>query len=253
VNGILPLPLRRFWHVANKLLAPCQQDWYGPAPMGSPSPTPRWTRLEHDERREQILACARRLFSDRHYSAVSTTEIAAEAGVARGLLHHYFGTKRDLYAEVVRTMVRLPPPLPDDDVAARPIADILDVTIGRWLSMVSRNRETWFAAVGAEGLGPDPEIEKILEEAREEVVDRWVQILATRDPDATRTAEPEMRAAIRSHIALAEASTREWLQRGRLTREQTHTLITRTMIVLVDDIVPLLVEQPTPGRPGAGG
>ena len=29
-------------------------------------------------------------------------------GVARGLLHHYFGTKRDLYLEVIRSVVRVP-------------------------------------------------------------------------------------------------------------------------------------------------
>src|SRR5437588_12218189 len=69
---------------------------------------PRWQRLDHDERRAQILACARRLFSERNYDAVSTTDIAREAGVARGLLHHYFGTKRDLYLEVVRDLVRMP-------------------------------------------------------------------------------------------------------------------------------------------------
>src|SRR3954468_21189652 len=69
---------------------------------------PRWTRLEHDERREQILAAARRLFSERPPGSVSTTDIAREAGVARGLLNHYFGTKRDLYLEVVRALVTLP-------------------------------------------------------------------------------------------------------------------------------------------------
>ncbi|MTD44573.1 TetR family transcriptional regulator [Conexibacter sp. W3-3-2] len=213
--------------------------------MGSPSSTPRWTRLEHDERREQILACARRLFRDRHYSAVSTTEIAAEAGVARGLLHHYFGTKRDLYAEVVRTMVRLPPPLPGDDVRQRPIPDILDATIHGWLTMVSRNRETWFAAVGAEGLGPDPEIERILEEAREGIVDRWIEILAARHPDAPHDVVAPARAAIRSHIALAESATREWLVRGRLSREQTHTLIVRTMLALLEDVIPAIATPLT--------
>ena len=64
------------------------------------------SRADGDERRRQILAAARRLFSERGYSAVSTTEIAAEAGVARGLINHYFGTKRELYVEVVREMVR---------------------------------------------------------------------------------------------------------------------------------------------------
>src|ERR1700732_1109937 len=88
------------------LLALCQFASLGL--VMATSPAPRWQRLEHDERRGQILACARRLFSERPYAAVSTTEIAREAGVARGLLNHYFGTKRDLYLEVVRSLVRMP-------------------------------------------------------------------------------------------------------------------------------------------------
>src|SRR3954447_89986 len=69
---------------------------------------PRWRRLEPDARREQILECAVRLFGERPYASVSTTDIAREAGVARGLLNHYFGTKRDLSLEVVRALVTLP-------------------------------------------------------------------------------------------------------------------------------------------------
>lgn len=220
--------------------------------VASTAPEPRWTRLEHDERREQILACARRLFSDRHYSAVSTTEIAREAGVARGLLHHYFGTKRDLYIEVVRTMVRLPPPIPEGDLSSRSIAEILDETIHGWLEMVTRNRSTWFAALGTEGLGRDPEVEAVLEEARESVVDRFVRIITGTPEDADLDDAPEVRAAMRSCIGLSEASTREWLQRGRLTREQTHILIVRTMLAVVDDVVPLLEERRPPAGPSAG-
>ena len=62
------------------------------AAVKAPSSAPRWQRLEHDERRQQILACARKLFSERNYAAVSTSDIAREAGVARGsaapLLRH---------------------------------------------------------------------------------------------------------------------------------------------------------------------
>src|SRR3954447_24813520 len=72
------------------------------------TPAPRWRRLEPDKRRQQILACAIKLFGERPYSAVSTTELAREAGVARGLINHYFGTKRHLYLEVVRQMVTFP-------------------------------------------------------------------------------------------------------------------------------------------------
>src|SRR4051812_5171083 len=68
----------------------------------------RGRRLEPDARREQLLECAVRLFGEKPYAEVSTAEIAAEAGIARGLLNHYFGTKRDLYLEVVRRLVFVP-------------------------------------------------------------------------------------------------------------------------------------------------
>ena len=41
-------------------------------------------RLDGDERRRRILAAARALFSERGYSDVSTTEIAAGTSAARG-------------------------------------------------------------------------------------------------------------------------------------------------------------------------
>ena len=62
----------------------------------------RRRRLEPDARREQILSVAVRLFGERGYAAVSTGDVAAGAGVARGLVNHYFGTKKELYLEVVR-------------------------------------------------------------------------------------------------------------------------------------------------------
>src|SRR3984893_9951805 len=94
---------------------------------------PRWRRMEHDERRDQILVCARRLFSERPYASVSTTEIAREAGIARGLLHHYFGTKRELYLEVVRTLVRMPSnPVPLQS-AGRGVELVIAESVDRWL------------------------------------------------------------------------------------------------------------------------
>ena len=53
------------------------------------------------ERREEILATARRLFAERGYEAVSASEVAREAGVTLGLLDHYFGSKRGLFIALV--------------------------------------------------------------------------------------------------------------------------------------------------------
>src|SRR5919204_3225638 len=98
-----------------------------------------------------MLACARRLFSERSYVAVSTSEIAREAGVARGLLHHYFGNKRELYLEVVRTLVRMPSnPVPLQS-PGRNLGVVIEESVERWLTMLERNRGTWIAAIGMLG------------------------------------------------------------------------------------------------------
>lgn len=194
------------------------------------STAPRWQRLEHDERRRQILACARRLFSERNYASVSTSEIAREAGVARGLLHHYFGTKRDLYLEVVRSLMRTPSspvPLPGSDLEA-----VIDEGADRWLTMLERNRGTWLAAVGARGLGHDPEVEAILDQAREQTAERLIEALPGCKPT------PQLRAVMRAYSGFAEAASVEWLQRGRLTREQTHAALVQGFLSIVGDVLP---------------
>jgi AcrR family transcriptional regulator len=206
------------------------------------SPAPRWQRLDHDERRRQILACARELFSERNYAAVSTSDIAREAGVTRGLLHHYFGTKRDLYLEVVRSLMRMPAgPVPMRD-AERNTEVAIAQSVERWLEMLERNRGTWLAAIGARGLGRDPEVEAILDDARELVADRLIESLHTYEAGS---APPHVRAAVRAYSGFAEAASVEWLERGRLTREQMQALLVEGFLRIVSDVVPA-IERASP-------
>jgi len=197
-------------------------------------------RADGDERRRRILASARRLFSGRGYSDVSTTEIAAEAGVARGLINHYFGTKRELYVEVVREMVRFrSQPVPEYVDGATPQAR-LDESIERWLDMVERNREAWLAAIGAEGLGHDPGIEAVLDAAREEATTRLIQVLGL-GPAAD--APPELHAVLRAYGGMAEAATREWLERERWSREQVAAFLKAALPELVGGAYEAIPKQ----------
>jgi AcrR family transcriptional regulator len=199
------------------------------------TPAPRWQRLDHDERREQILICARRLFSERNYASVSTSEIAREAGVARGLLHHYFGTKREMYLEVVRTLMRMPSnPVPLEN-PGRGIDVVIDESVERWLTMLERNRGTWLAAIGARGVGRDAEVEAILDEARDRAADRLIEALQTYE---AAQAPNELRALIRAYSGFAEAASIEWLERGRLSREQTHAVLVQGFLSIVRDVLP---------------
>jgi AcrR family transcriptional regulator len=200
---------------------------------------PRRVRKEPDERRGQILACARELFSRRPYGTVSNTEIAAAAGVSRGLLNHYFGTKRDLYLAAVSEMMSVPPvPIPafvEGAVVRERVAQSIDA----WLELLERNRETWVAALDMTSSGGDADLESILEEARDRAVDHMTEVVGltplSRD-------HPEIRSAFRAYSALAETSSREWLKRERLTRAQVHFLLQEVLLNLVEEVLPRLVE-----------
>src|SRR5512144_2015136 len=68
----------------------------------APSRPKRRIRLDNDERRAQLLSLARKAFSDRSYDDVSIDDLAREAKISKGLLYHYFPTKRDLYVAGLR-------------------------------------------------------------------------------------------------------------------------------------------------------
>lgn len=77
-------------------------------------------RPGNQDTRGDILSAAREQFATRGFAGASVRGIAAEAGVDAALVHHYFGTKQDLFLATVA----LPVPIPD--VIAELIADGLD-------------------------------------------------------------------------------------------------------------------------------
>ncbi|MDH4209173.1 MAG: TetR/AcrR family transcriptional regulator [Anaerolineae bacterium] len=59
-------------------------------------------RRRSDEKAQAILDAACRCLSEKGYAATTISEIAAEAGVSRGLLHYYFKNKEELMAKALR-------------------------------------------------------------------------------------------------------------------------------------------------------
>lgn len=208
----------------------------------SSEPAPRWRRLEPDERKEQIFACAVRLFGDRPYSEVSTSDIAAAAGVARGLINHYFGTKRELYLAVLRRAL-IVPRMAVEILPEGPLELRADVAIDWFLDMVTSQERTWLAAIAPEGIGRDLEIEEILEEADKESADRVLEAVGL-----TRESEhgPELNALVRAFGGMVKAAGREWLVRGSLTREQVHTLLSKSLVTLVGEVFPVIQAENQP-------
>jgi AcrR family transcriptional regulator len=205
-------------------------------------PAPRWRRLEPDERKEQIFTCAVQLFGQRPYSDVSTSDIASEAGVARGLINHYFGTKRELYLTVIRRALTVPhfavEILPEGPLELR-----VDAAISWFLDMVTSQEKMWLAAIAPEGIGRDLEVEQILEEADRESADRVLEAVGV-----SRESEHgnELNALVRAFGGMVKAAGREWLVRGALTRQQVHTLLSKSLVTLVAEVFPEIQRESHP-------
>ena len=186
-------------------------------------------RLEPDARREQILSVAVRLFGERGWSDVSTTDVARAAGVARGLVNHYFGTKKELYLEVIRVMLTVPEgaltELPEGDLPAR-----VDASVAWFLDVVSRHSRSWLAAITAGGMAGDTDVDRVIAEAVDRAADAVLQAVGPAAPG------PALHAMARSYVGLAVSTAREWLQRGVLTRDQVHRLLAATLLTMVEQV-----------------
>lgn len=71
--------------------------------------------------RAEILSAARQAFANLGYSKATIRRIAAGAGVDPALIHHYFGTKADLYAASVEL------PIPASTMIREIVSDGVDV------------------------------------------------------------------------------------------------------------------------------
>jgi AcrR family transcriptional regulator len=194
---------------------------------------PRGRRLSPDARREHILEAARQVFSQRPYAGVSTRDIAEAAGVARSLVHHYFGGIAEVFMAVVAqggTSL--------DDVRSAgvrtPFEERIAHNVAAALDVVADNRETWLAAARHGPDGPDARIGALIAAVREQFVSRTLELNADVIDDT-----PTARFALRCFNAFTSEATRAWLL-GDATREQTEALLIAAFRELVTRTIPAL-------------
>ena len=108
--------------------------------------SPSRVRMSPQERRRQLVGIGLRKFVERPVHDLSLDEVAAEAGVSRGLLFHYFPSKTEYHRAVVeaawRRVGRNVAPDPDA-VGSAAVRQVVE----RFLSQVERRRDTYVALV----------------------------------------------------------------------------------------------------------
>ncbi len=186
------------------------------------STPPKRRRLPPEQRRAQLLDAAGDLFAERGYEEVSVEDIARAAGVQRGLVHHYFGGRKDVYLALVERLdaVREEDLRPPEGRSSR--ARVAD-SVSRWLDWTEANRTTYLGTIAPGEDLTDPEVRRVVADLR----GRAVALLATFHADIADDS-PRLRYALECWTGLNRAATRRWL-RGEATREATHELLASTL------------------------
>jgi AcrR family transcriptional regulator len=186
-------------------------------------------RLSTDARREQLLAAGARLLAERPYDEVSIEEIARAAGVSKGLLYHYFPTKRDfLIAAIERGQEELAElTAPDPEL---PPAEQLGASLDRFLDFVE-DHEAAYAAIFRSRGGGDPAIQAALEAGRQRRMDAVIDSLASWEAaPANVERTPALETAIQGWFFFVEGAVLRWLERRDIDRTELRELLALALI-----------------------
>jgi AcrR family transcriptional regulator len=186
-------------------------------------------RLSTEERREQLLSVGARLFSESPYDDVWIEQVAEIAGVSRGLLYHYFPTKREFFAAVVEReserMLRMTAAVP-----GIPVREQLAAGLETYLEYVEAHAHGFRAFHRADAAG-DQAVRRVYRRALA-AQERQVLAALAEDPEfgPLTARRPDLKLAVRGWLAFITAVCLEWLRGAEVTREQVRDLCARALL-----------------------
>jgi AcrR family transcriptional regulator len=178
---------------------------------------PARRRLAPNARRQALISSALKLFNTYSYEEVSVDDIAADAGVSRPLVYHYWGGKAGVFIaaleqtgdDVVAAISKAGTDNPDDWLAAG-LTAFLDHIQANPIGLTALFRHGSLAG------GED---RQVLDGISDRVL---VLMLACLEPPSD---SPVLKSVLRSWIAMVETMGRDWLHQGQPTREELETLL----------------------------
>ena len=158
--------------------------------------------------RRKLLEAAVEHFSARHFDDVATSDITETAGVAQGLLFHYFENKRGIYLEALRDAANrlnaaTTPPSGDGSPGTQ-----FRRMLRAHLEYLSEHDDLALRLVLG-GSGGDPEAWQIFDQSRWHTIEWTAQLL---ELDLAR---PALRLMLRSCAGALDEATTYWLKNER--------------------------------------
>lgn len=137
------------------------------------------------DKAQRIVDAMRASVAARGIAGSTFEHVAGEAGVSRGLLHYYFGTKERLLVEVVRSdtsirVARLEAPL----AAAGSVDDVLDVLVSNLLDAINSEPGLFELLFEVFSAGRrNPEIQREVADLFRRTRDRVAEVLEAKDQE----------------------------------------------------------------------
>lgn len=172
---------------------------------------------------------------------MSIDDLARLAGISKGLLYHYFPTKRDLYVaglrEIADELVDAVTRVADD----QPPVDRIRNSVDAYLEHITRHSRA-FVALMRGGIGSDPEVAAVIESVRTRLFDK---LLAGSTLATQLAGDARFEIAIRGWIGFVEAASIDWCANPRLTRLELRELMTSVLF----DVLRLAAPAPVAAAP----
>ena len=181
--------------------------------------TPAYTRLGVDERRRQLLEAGARVFTERSYDDASMAEVARAAGISKGLLYHYFPSKRDLFVATLEAAAAELRAITQPDPSL-PVAEQLVAALDSYLGWIDEHADS-YAKLMESASGSD-DVRSYMSQVRAGTVERMLEgLVKGGDPAAIRT-------ALNGFLWFMDGACLDWLANRDLTRDQLRDMLVTT-------------------------
>ena len=120
-------------------------------------------RRDGPSTQNHILDCAEKLFAERGFDSVSTSELTRAAGVAMGALYHHYPSKEALYAAATERLFAAKSSLPEGFLRLRAPAEQRLVKLVAWFTNSLMSDRHFALTLRRELLDPRPSTPHLLD------------------------------------------------------------------------------------------
>lgn len=180
--------------------------------MGEPS----YRRMDVDERRKQLLERGAELFTSHAYDELSMNKIAAEVGISKALLYHYFPSKQAFFEATLSSWAERLRERTEPDPELSPVEQLTSSLDG-FLSLVEENSVAYRNLM--QSATAVPAIRDLVEEVRQATAQRILHGLYDAGPP------PKARIAVSGWLWFMDGACLDWIERRGIEREELRDLL----------------------------